>query len=216
MGHTPESGLHTLYRELGVIEATSFTEMTTYGLFVDETSGNRIQVSKDLRRLAADISALSPADASLLNKLVADAIALQGRDLTSVGMGKPPELVTPLDRLSELWQMRSLLKYLVGGFSRPVGDYASRIRSPWLRGFLTSLFLPEVPVWFILMILASVADGQVAYLAGGCLEFVTAIENRYRRLGGVRSGGWNDCAARRRGRQPAPEQQLPCYRECKC
>jgi phytoene dehydrogenase-like protein len=53
-----------------------------------------------------------------------------------------------------------------------------------LRTFLEYLFLPQAPVYFILMILALLADGQLGFIEGGCLDFVEAIEKRYLALGG--------------------------------
>jgi len=46
------------------------------------------------------------------------------------------------------------------------------------------MFLPEVPVWFNLMLLGMLADGQLASLEGGSLNFVLPIEKQYRKLGG--------------------------------
>lgn len=184
MGHRPDSALHGLYRELGIVPATRFVDMPGYGLFVDEASGQRVEVGQDLDRLARDLKAVSPADARLVDELIASARAMQGLDLSTMGMSKPPELMRPLDQLKELWGMRRAIKYMVGRFGKPVAEYVRRVQSPVLRKCLESLFLPESPVFFISMLLALVADGQVGLLEGGCAEFVGAIEKRYRELGG--------------------------------
>jgi phytoene dehydrogenase-like protein len=79
--------------------------------------------------------------------------------------------------------MRSLLRYVIGRFGRPISDYA-RDLDPYLRSVLENLFLPEVPVYFVSMLLAMLADGDLGLIEGGCRDFVGALENRYAELGG--------------------------------
>lgn len=184
MGHKPGTGLYELYRELGIVQATRFVEMITYGRFIDEASGRSVEVTQDLDRLARDLKAFSPADARLIDELIAGARAMQGLDMSEVGMSKPPELVAPLDQLKEMWSMRRLLRYVIGKYARSIADYAHDIHDPWLRECIKNLFLPEVPVWFIFTVLALLADGQMGLLEGGCLDFVLPLEKRYKDLGG--------------------------------
>jgi phytoene dehydrogenase-like protein len=70
-----------------------------------------------------------------------------------------------------------------------VAEYARGAGDPALRSFLESLFLPEVPVFFVSMLLGMLASGQLATIEGGCRDFVGAIERRYRELGGETSYG---------------------------
>jgi hypothetical protein len=63
----------------GIVPATRFVDMTGYGTFVDEASGQRVDISKDLNRLARDPRALSPADGRLVDELIASARACKGR-----------------------------------------------------------------------------------------------------------------------------------------
>ena len=55
---------------------------------------------------------------------------------------------------------------------------------PLFLVYLLNLFLPQVPVWFLMMLLAMLADGQLGLIEGGSHEFVRAIEQRYLQLGG--------------------------------
>jgi len=184
MGHKPGTALYELYRELGVAPATRCVDMTTYGRFTDEASGHSVVVTQDLDRLADDLKALAPTDARIVDELIAGARAMQGLDMSEMGMSKPPELVGLLEQLKEMWGMCRLLKCMIGKYARPVADYVKAVHDPWLRQCIKYLFLPEVPVWFVLMILALVADGQLGLLEGGCLDFVLPIEKRYKELGG--------------------------------
>ena len=184
MGHKPGTALHELYRQLGILQASRFLDLTTYGRFTDEASGRSVEVTQDLDRLADDLKALSPADARIVDELIAGAHAMQGLDMSEVGLSKPPELMGTWDQFKELWAMRRLLKYVIGKYGRSVADYVRAVHDPSLRAFIEYLFLPEVPVYFVLMVLAMLADGQLGLIEGGSLDFVRAIEKRYRALGG--------------------------------
>jgi len=182
MGHKPGTALYELYREVGI--TARCVDMTTYGRFSDEASGHSVLVTQDLDRLADDLKALSPTDARIVDELVAGARAMQGLDLSEVGMSKPPELVGLLDQAKEMWGMRGLFKYMIGKYAKPVAEYVQAVHDPWLRECIKYLFLPEVPVWFVFMVLGLVADGQLGLLEGGCLDFVLPIEKHYKKLGG--------------------------------
>jgi len=184
MGHKPGTALYELYRQLGILQGNRFLDLTTYGRFTDEASGRSVEVTQDLDRLAGDLKAFSPADAGIVDEFIAGARAMQGLDMSEVGLSKPPELMGPLDQLEELWSMRRLLKYVIGKYGRSVADYVRAVHDPLLRAFIEYLFMPEVPVYFVFMVLAMLADGQLGLIEGGSLDFVRAIENRYQALGG--------------------------------
>lgn len=185
MGHRPGQPLYDLYCELGVAQSNRFLDMTTYSRFVDEVSGCSMEITADLDRLASDLKTLSPTDARMVDELVSGARAMQGSDaLFEVGMGRPPELMGPLDQLKQSWSMRRVFKYFTGKFARPIAKYAQAAHGQLLRQILENLFLPEVPVWFILMLLALLADRQMGLLEGGCQGFVQPLEERYKALGG--------------------------------
>jgi phytoene desaturase len=184
MNHKAGSSVYEMYCELGTAQVNRFPDMTTYGAFLDEASGRSVVVTQDLDRFANELKAFSAADARAIDELIANVRAIRGSELTEMGMGEPPELMGPLAYLQEMWEMRGMLKYLIGKYSKPVAYYVQGLHDPWLRECIKNLFLPEVPVWFVLMVLALVADGQLGFLEGGCLDFVLPIEKRYKDLGG--------------------------------
>lgn len=184
MGHKPGTGLYELYRQLGIVPAVRIVDMTTYGRFIDETSGLQIDLTADLERFRHEAKALFAGDDGVIDPLVNGAQAMQGLDMSTLGLASPPELSTPLGQLRDLWAMRRLLPYLVGKYGRSVAEYVRPVEDARLRALIESLFLPEVPVFFAQMMLALVADGQVGLLEGGCRDFVGAIEKRFLALGG--------------------------------
>jgi phytoene desaturase len=184
MSHKPGTGLHEIYRQLGIIPANRFIDLTAYGRFIHEPSGHNLLLSNDLDQWAGILKSLSPADGRIVDELIAGGRALQGLDMSEVGLSKPPELTGMLDQLKELWAMRRMLRYVVGRYGQPVAEYTRAVHDPVLRTCIERLFLPEVPVYFLFMLLGLLADGEMGLIEGGSRDFVGAIEERYRALGG--------------------------------
>jgi phytoene desaturase len=184
MSHKPGTGLHELYRQLGIVPANRFVDLTAYGRFIHEPSGHSLWLSDNLDQWVSALTSLSSADARIVNELIAGGRAMRSLDMSEMGLSKPPELAGPLDQLKDLWAMRRLLKYIVGKYGQPVAEYARAVRDPVLRACIERLFLPEVPVYFIFMLLGLLADGEVGLIEGGSRDFCRAIEERYCALGG--------------------------------
>jgi phytoene dehydrogenase-like protein len=185
MNCRPGSEVYEMYRELGTAQANRFVEMDTYVHFVDEASGRKLSVTSDLERLADEMKTHSPSDAALIDELMDRARATRGLDMGKVGMGKPPELTGPMDWLKLAWGVRRFLRYFVGKYQKPVEEYMQDVHDPWLRFVLENMFMPEVPVWFLFMLLGMLPDRQMGLAEGGSLGFVLPIEKRYHDLGGT-------------------------------
>ena len=176
----PGSSFHQMYREVGALEGNRLIHLDEYGRFVDEASEQSLEITSDLERLAADMKALAPEDGRVIDELLNGARALQGLNMDP---GKPMELMGPLDGLKQLWSMRRLLKYAIR-YNTSVATFAERIHNPFLRWAVTNFFVPEMPVVFLFAILGQLADGRLAVVEGGSLNFSRAIARRYRDLGG--------------------------------
>jgi phytoene desaturase len=184
MCHKPGQSIYELYRELGTAQSNRFLDMTSYCRFIDESSGRSVEITRDLDLLAKELKAISPADSRFIDDLIAGARAMQGTDMGDMGMSQPRELLGFPDKLRQMWKMRRFFKYFTGKYAKSAADYGKSIHDQWLRYIFENMFLPEVPVWFILMLLGLLADGQLALLEGGSLDFVLPIERHYRNLGG--------------------------------
>jgi phytoene desaturase len=184
MGHKPGTAFNQLFIDLGVSDPALYVDMVSYGRFIQQAAGIDLVVGADLDKLASELKTLAPEDSHAIDEVIKGAQAMRGHDLSTFGMSQPPELNSPINQLKDLWQMRPIMKYFSGRPSRKVIDFVKDIKTPWLKDFFCSLFLPESPVWFIMMILALAADKQCAFLARGCLDFVQAIEKQYKALGG--------------------------------
>ena len=184
MCHRQGQSIYEVYRELGTAQSNRFLDMTDYASFIDETSGRRVRITQDLDHLAGILKAISPADSKLIDDMMAGARSMRGLDMGEMGLDKPPELTDFLDRFGQIWKMRRFFKYFSGRYARSASEYGKGVHDPWLRHIIENLFMPEVPVWFVLMLLGLLADGQMGMIEGGSQSFVLPIEKRYRELGG--------------------------------
>jgi phytoene desaturase len=184
MGHKPGTRLHELYRELGIVPRCRFVDLPGYGRFIHEASGHTVLLGDNLDHWSTALKALSPADAQIVDELIAGGRALQGLDMSEVGMSKPPELSGTLDQAKDLWAMRRMFRFMMGKYSKTVASYCKDVNEPVLRTCLEQLFLPQVPLYFLFMIMAPLADGQLGLIEGGSRDFVQAMERNYYALGG--------------------------------
>ena len=183
MGHRPGQSCHELYRELGILHQRHYPDLTTFVQFTDENTGSRVSFSSDLDRVADDLKKLAPADTRVIDRFIAGARAMGQADLFGL-MTTPPELMGLLGPIKQLWAMRRVLRYFGPEFNQPMEQYARTVKDDGLRRMLVNLFLPEVPVWFVLLILGLLANRQLGLLAESCTDFVASLDERYRNLGG--------------------------------
>ncbi len=182
MGAKPGCAMHALYEEVGALASGRLVPIDRYASAVDEATGRRLDVTRDLDRLAADLRALSPADSRFSDRFVRDIRRFVGVDLPG------PDFGTGFAAQARaLWQMRPLLTFLARRGNRSVGQVAQAANDRFLHLAVKHLFAPEVPYLFLLMILAGLANGELASIEGGSAGFAEAIERRYRALGGEMS-----------------------------
>ncbi len=180
MGAKPGCAMHGLYEEVGALDAGALKRIDRYSSAVDEATGHRLDVTADLDRLLADLCALSPADTVFSRRLLRDVRRFVGVDLAGPDFG-----TGPVDTARAMWRMRPMLTFLARHGNRSVGQVAQAIRDRFLHLSFMHLFAPDVPYLFLLMILAGLANGELATIEGGSAAFAGAIERRYRSLGGA-------------------------------
>ena len=183
MGYKPGSGTHEMYRELGVYQPEQYLEITNYARYLDSESGDFVDVTPDLDRLAADLKERAPEAGDYLDDLLKGARAFKGSDMTEA-LARPPDLTNWWDNIKMTASMRKTLRYYMGRHARPVNQATAGIRNPWVRGMLERLFLPEVPSFFLMMLLGMLADRNMAVRRDGSMGFARALEKRFIDLGG--------------------------------
>lgn len=183
MGHRPGAACHEIYRELGVFHHRTFPDLTNYCDFTDEISGQRVSFTGDLEKLSRDLKTLAPEDARLIDEFIAGVRSFQRTDMFGM-MAMPVELAGIFGTLKQLWHLRHSWRYLGGPYNLPNKEFSARFQNAALRRLLTHLFLPEVPMWFNLLMLSLLANRQMGLLAGSCHDFVDSLVERLCGLGG--------------------------------
>jgi phytoene desaturase len=180
MGARPGSGMHRVYRELGLVEGGRLVGLTRYMRMVDERGGS-VDFTWDLDRLAEELLRLAPEDRRAIGELVDDVRIARGFPMDVL---KPAALAAWHEKVGMVWRMRNVLPLLLR-LRLPVSEYVLRFRNAALRRFLLNLFLPEMPAFFIFVVLGQLAAGELGLYRGGSLAFARAVEARYRALGGA-------------------------------
>jgi len=182
MNHKPGSSIHKMYEELGTIQANRVLDIDLFVRFKDEATGRSIDFTKDLDRLEREFVALSPGDRRKIHGIFSGARKMSGMDSSGIGGADAP--LTLGAKVKNFFTMLRFLRLVLGKYGKAMSEYAKGISDPWLRFVLENMFLPEVPVWFDMMLLRMLADNDLGILAGGSPGFVQPIEQRYKDLGG--------------------------------
>jgi phytoene desaturase len=183
MGYRPGQPDHDIYRELGIYQEDQYLKMTNYGRFLDASEGRSLDITRDLDRLAATMKDISPKDAPFIDKILTGAKAFSQSNMTA-SMGKPPDMTRWWDTLMMMIKMKGTLRYYSGWYMQSMGEAAKKLHDPWLAHVFRHLFLPEVPVVFVMIILGALSGGNMAVRKDGSGGFARALEKRYRDLGG--------------------------------
>ena len=180
-GCLPDSVLYKVYQEIGAFQKNRVLQKHFYGRFLDEATGRSIDITSDLDRLERDFHAASPGDKKIINEIMKGIRAFMTFDMD---MGKPQEIKTFLDSITELWKMRRWIKYFIRYGNITAADFALRIKDPFLRWVITNFFAPDMPAFIMLMFFGQLAAGQFGVIEGGSQQFSDAICERYTGLGG--------------------------------
>jgi phytoene dehydrogenase-like protein len=182
-GAGPGESIHRLYLDVGILPKNNMIDRFNYG-FIDGQTGRRLVLSRQLEELAATLIKISPSDAKTVTDLIAGARAVLETGIWDMGLDKPPELSGVMDSAKIMLRIRKVFKYFWGKYAQPVSAFVRDLRDPFLRRLLVNLFLPEVPVWFLCMVLAMCAAGRALLLEDSSLEMARTMESRYKSLGG--------------------------------
>jgi phytoene dehydrogenase-like protein len=183
MGYRPGQPDHDIYRELGLYQEDQYLEMKNYGRFLDPTDARSLDITQDLDQLAATMKNISPKDAAFIDKVVVGAKVFRNSNMTG-SMEKPPDMAKWWDKLKMMIKMKGLLRYYSGWYMQSLGEATKDLHDPWLAYIFKHLFLPEVPVVFIMIILGALSGSNMAVRKDGSGGFSRALEKRYLDLGG--------------------------------
>ena len=185
MGHKPGNPIYDLYEELGITEENKFQDLYIYMRFFDQTSGMTLDSGGDPEDMEMNLFNQFVRDGKLIEDLTDKVREMQHSNVMfTLGFADPPELQGLVDKAKTLWEMRHAMKFFTGEYAEPMNKYAASAKDPRLRDILQNLFLESSPLWFVLMILALMANRQLGLLVDGCEGLVNGLVRKYQSLGG--------------------------------
>lgn len=195
MDVAPGTPVHRLYRTLGVWNRDRYLPLETYTVFRDLETGRRLEVTRDLDRLADDLKS-TPGGGTrdrtrFIDRLIGAARALSGTDMVAA-MPRPPELgALGAGRAAEAWtglktlfRLGSRARFYTGPFARPVAGTVPGPAGDWFSDIACRLFLPQNPVWFTALVLGLFSRGGLYLRTDGSGGFTGEMESRFLDLGG--------------------------------
>lgn len=174
-GTVPGTGLHEMWRELGVVPKVGFHAYDEL-VRVERPDGPPLTVYTNLDRLSAHLKELSPADASVIDELITGARRFASFDLLGLAVA------TPFERLRALAHVPGLMKY--AGVT--LSQFAQRFKSSFLAQAFPSLVYdwPDTPLLLLMSFLGRTHVGDFGWAKGGSAKFAEAIAERFESLGG--------------------------------
>ena len=183
----PGSPAHHLYQELGAALEGMYRPLATYSRYVDRRTGRTLEVTPDLDRLARDLKSLADPlptkDGKFIEAFIQGAKQVGRRDLF-LAMAKPGEMTGLWDRIRMVMAAGLAGRYMTGPWARPMTEAVAGLADPWLKEIFCRFFMPEVPVWFTMLMLGSLAQGSMGLCRSGSAGFFRALEERFKGLGG--------------------------------
>jgi len=175
MGSGKDQGFYDMWKELGVIDRTSFRPIDVFGRYLAE-DGRVLDLHTDPRRLREHMRALAPEDEGRIVELC-EAIRRARRFLLSDFSLSWSDLKRAVLSLPCLSVMRKWAGVSVRG-------WCAELRSPLLREAIpTVLGMAEGPMLGPILAFGMMSVGNAAYPLGGSLPVAQAVADRAQALG---------------------------------
>lgn len=174
VGCDPQSRIHRMWRELGVMPRPVHFPEDLIG--IENTEGKRFIVYTDLDRLEAHLRELAPADGKIISEFISAARKLTRFNMMDMLLAQPWEMVGALPYMGVMNKWGKLTLEQVG----------AQFSDPFLRramGMIQYDF-SNIPAIIALMFLAGCASRDFGWPAGGSLDFARSMADRYTALGG--------------------------------
>lgn len=180
VGSGPESSLYKIWEELGAIQKTHIVDHEEF-MRVESADGKTFILYTDIDRLEQHMIGIAPEDKDVIKDFIKGIRACTRIELP---VDKAPELYGFVDGLRFLIKMLPFMLSVRKWNLLSTQDFAARFKNPLLREAFPIIWLPELPMYFMLMTLAWMHKKVAGYPIGSSLKFSRNIEQRYRDLGG--------------------------------
>jgi len=178
LGVSPQSKVHRLWEELGVVQGQHF-------IFPDEVlryenpAGKVFRLYADLAHLEEHMNEIAPEDREATTDFI------QGlRECLPLEMSLEPVMVETGKNVKADSATLANLAALKKWSAIRVVDVANRFRNPLLREALQQVVHPDFPTVIMMSTIGMLVRRTAGYPVGGSLSFARSIEQRYLALGG--------------------------------
>jgi phytoene dehydrogenase-like protein len=175
-GSSPESPLHEMWKDLGVVPAV---RMHAYKQLVelDRPGGGRpVTIHADLEKLREELKRVSPADAKPIDEMIDGAYLFTRFDPLALAVVDRTERAAALAKAAAM----------IGWSGITLDQFAQRFEDPFLREALPHMIYdwPDTPMLLALTFMGRAHVGDYGWPIGGSLAFSRAIERQLLELGG--------------------------------
>ena len=181
VGSSPESRMHDMYDEVGLIRDTHIINMDEYMHF-ESPDGRILTLYTDINRLETHLLEFSPADRDPIQEFI-DGIKM------CLAFDQPSKHLSFPKRLSK--QIRLMFGFIKNGkmmqkwMKVTCEEFANRFKDPILRKAFNEIWMPEFSMMFMLFTFAYLHNKNAGYPIGGSMPMSKSLEERYKSLGGT-------------------------------
>ena len=177
MGTRPGTSFYPFWEELGAAPGWSIFNHDRQSI-IEDKEGKSFTVYCDADRMERYLLELAPEDEAPIKELTSTVRSL----IVEMPVDKPAELYSFFDKL-KMMRMASFMMFMRKWGKITAKEYARRFKDPFLREMFVSTF-GDFPLAMSLMTLGMQHQKAAGYVVGGARALVSAIEKRYRALGG--------------------------------
>jgi phytoene dehydrogenase-like protein len=180
VGSSPESYLHSLWKEVGVAQGREFIYMDEYMRF-ECPDGRVITFYSNLDRLEQHLLEFAPGDKEQIKKFIKGTRACLAFD-------QPSENSSFLKKTAK--KINLYLQFILKGkqfqkWMKTTGEeFNSGFKDPFLKSAFDAIWMPEFSILFLFFTFAYLHKKNAGYPIGGSLPMSWAMEKRYMELGG--------------------------------
>jgi phytoene dehydrogenase-like protein len=181
VGSSPQSRMHDMYEEVGLVQNTDFFDMDEY-IHFESSDGRVLTLYTDINRMEKHLLEFSPIDRETILEFT-DGIRM------CIAFDQPSRH-TPFPRRL-IKQSRLIFGFLKNGkkmqkwMNITCEDFANRFKDPVLRKAFNEIWMPEFSMMFMLFTFAYLHNKNAGYPIGGSMPMSKELEERYKSLGGV-------------------------------
>ena len=181
VGSSPESRMHDMYDEVGLIKDTKIINIDEYMHF-ESPDGRILTLYTDINRLEKHLLEFSPADREPIREFI-DGIKM------CLPFDQPSKHAPFPKRLSK--QIRLIAGFIKNGkkmqkwMKITCEEFANRFKDPMLRKAFNEIWFPEFSMMFMLFTFAYLHNKNAGYPIGGSMPMSESLEERYNSLGGT-------------------------------